>query len=855
MDNGFVNIDSISNSDSDDEDINYNDLKDEDVLNNSIDKNLNNKYIECEEQINYHLLHKLITDSKLNDDDIKELNQYMSNYNINNIPPIVKVQYLQKQFKNKGIGRHFTPSSLKSSSNDNVNSHKFLTTLSRNLRNLLIKDIYDDLDMVNSAPSILLNICKKHNIQCPFLEDYINNRDKYVELFQTKYNLSESEIKDRFIYLTFGSSNTLGIKKLETYKKEISHISNILKDLDEYKNYLDYAIYNANLKNKKNISGIFVSILVQDYENKILMIIKHYLEQHNFKIGTLEYDGLKILKSKSFNAEHITNIEQRISEKLSFNIKLKIKELNIDDEYINIFNELNDYYIVSNDKQARNIMLSLFHDKIRFTQPKLAYININNIWECKDRDAILSDLKYYINETNIYKKIKDGLASYSHNSAGCNSIASLWLNSLSYLSTKNKNFEEVLYHSTIGKICFQDGVYDFTKRTFTPWNFVSDVYSTVMIPLNFNDVMNSSDKDVFDVKNKLIDSCLEVNTQEYFLHRLSRAIAGFITDKRWCVWLGFRNSGKGVLQEMLINSFGKYIQDMNSSNLFIKSTSGDSAKAQSWIVPLKGARIVLSNEIASSEKHIVDGNMIKKLASGGDPITARQNNKDEQTFKTQLTYMLLCNDIPKVTPKDAFQNCELYSFPWEFKNKNDIEQNNNLKCNCNQQNKQCNCNMYDYKCNYKLADDSIKTGFCRNLTYIKAFIKLIIDSFVDEMPFNTTINDNSKDLLNEDSNEGAEFIKDYFRININNDKFKTKHSELVEEIKKMKLNLGVQLKLTQAKIIKILISHGVERVITENFNGYKYLRLESKSRGIEKDNFDSDSDSYSDSDVETYENS
>ena len=123
------------------------------------------------------------------------------------------------------------------------------------------------------------------------------------------------------------------------------------------------------------------------------------------------------------------------------------------------------------------------------------------------------------------------------------------------------------------------------------------------------------------------------------------------------------------------------------------------------------------------------------------------------------------------------------------------------------------------------------------------------------MPFNTTINDNSKDLLNEDSNEGAEFIKDYFRININNDKFKTKHSDLVEEIKKMKLNLGVQLKLTQAKIIKILISHGVERVITENFNGYKYLRLESKSRGIEKDNFDSDSDSYSDSDVETYENS
>ena len=853
MDIGFININ--DSSDSDEEDMN--DLKDDDVLNDyniKFDK-LNNNYITCEEQVNYHLLHKLITDSKLNEDDIKELNNYMSNYNINNIPPVIQVKYVQKQFDNKGIGRHFTPPSLKNTSNDNINSHKFLTTLSRNLRNLLIQEIYDDLDMVNSAPSILLNICKKHNINTPNLEDYVNNRDKYVDNLKNKYSLTDIDIKNRFIFVTFGSQNTMGIKKLETYKKEISFISNILKDLPEYKMYLDYAINNAKLKNKKNVSGIFISILVQDYENKILMLIKEYLETHNFKIGTLEYDGLKILKSNLFNNTHISNIEKLIYNKLSFNIKLKIKSLLIDEAYINIFKELNDYYIVSNDKQARNIMLSLFHDKIKFTQPKIAYININNIWECKDRDAILSDLKYYINETNIYKKIKDGIASYSHNSTGCNSIAALWLNSLSYLATKNKNFEEVLYHSTIGKICFNDGVYDFRKRIFTQWNFVSDIYSTIMIPINYSDVNNCNNTDILNVKNKLIDTCLEVNTQEYFLNRLSRSIAGFITDKKWCVWLGFRNSGKGVLQEMLINSFGKYIQDMNSSNLFIKSTSGDSAKAQSWIVPLKGARIVLSNEISSSDKHIVDGNMIKKLASGGDPITARQNNKDEQTFKTQLTYMLLCNDIPKITPKDAFQNCELYSFPWEFKNKSDIVSNNKLKCNCNEKSKQCNCNMYDYKCNYKLADDSIKTGFCRNPTYIKAFIKLIIDSFVDEMPFNNTINDNSKDLLNEDSNEGSEFIKDYFRININNDKFKTKHIDLVEEIKKMKLNLGVQLKLTQAKIIKILISHGVERIITDNFNGYKFLKLESTSRGIQEENSNSDSYSDSESDVETYENS
>ena len=34
---------------------------------------------------------------------------------------------------------------------------------------------------------------------------------------------------------------------------------------------------------------------------------------------------------------------------------------------------------------------------------------------------------------------------------------------------KNKNFNDLMYSSTIGKICFEDGVYDFRQGKFVLW--------------------------------------------------------------------------------------------------------------------------------------------------------------------------------------------------------------------------------------------------------------------------------------------------------------------------------------------------------------------------------------------------
>ena len=61
-------------------------------------------------------------------------------------------------------------------------------------------------------------------------------------------------------------------------------------------------------------------------------------------------------------------------------------------------------------------------------------------------------------------------------------------------------------------------------------------------------------------------------------------------------------------------------------------------------------RIIISNEIKQSVE--LDGNKIKKIASGGDTLIGRTHCKEEQEFITQFLPVVLCNDINKISPYD-----------------------------------------------------------------------------------------------------------------------------------------------------------------------------------------------------------
>jgi phage/plasmid-associated DNA primase len=69
---------------------------------------------------------------------------------------------------------------------------------------------------------------------------------------------------------------------------------------------------------------------------------------------------------------------------------------------------------------------------------------------------------------------------------------------------------------------------------------------------------------------------------------------------------------------------------------------------------LKIKRIIFSNEIKSTVE--INGNMIKKIASGGDTLIGRNHGSGEEEFNTHFLPVCFANDLPKIKPYDDAVN-------------------------------------------------------------------------------------------------------------------------------------------------------------------------------------------------------
>ena len=86
-----------------------------------------------------------------------------------------------------------------------------------------------DIDMVNSHPSILLNLCQKHNIKCNILKNYVENRNIILESFGN----DKKSVKELFLSIL-----NRGFKKNYSKISEINNYLNLLeKEILEIQKY------------------------------------------------------------------------------------------------------------------------------------------------------------------------------------------------------------------------------------------------------------------------------------------------------------------------------------------------------------------------------------------------------------------------------------------------------------------------------------------------------------------------------------------------------------------------------------------------------------------------------------------
>ena len=608
-----------------------------------------------------------------------------------------------------------------------------LQYLCKEYRKALVHQEYTDIDIKNAHPSLINQVFKKENIECKMLNEYVENRDKYLEVAN----------KTEWTALLNNRVPNESASDLEKeYWNDIISCATKLFDRPYYNTYLE----KGEKKNPTNKIGWAISQLATDKERETVSVAMEKLDSFGYELGTLIHDGFLVCDLNVKDGD-LREAEKYAEEKTGFSIELVKKSLT-DFNHEEVFGEeegeVDDEGGTGGDRESAEVFLKWMTDEgHRFVRSG------KDIW-------------WYRPEYGVYSQDMGELKMEGESdSKGLRSrIAECPLLDNEYRSmTKKQNdlkvqFLEMIPHdgklydrmfnSTLRKIAFQNGVYDFVKKELL--NFSSDYFFTFKAPVNLvlkgnetlrDEVYQKLFVDVFgdpiEERNGMLNFAVMERAHDkaqYYLKVLARAIAGEIYDKKFFVVAGEGNSGKGLNCDGLKGGFGDFVDNVNAE-CFGKNVGDDKAKARSWMVAIKNARIVFSNEVSMDA--LLDASVIKTFSSGGDVITGRQNHKDESSFRLQATGFFFVNDMPKIRGQDEATTNRLrfVETTYSYLMGENYEKRKNNKL-------------------VRKAEPYLKDTYIKQEAVLEAFVSLIVHNYETEEPV-------APACIMEDSKEWTDF--------------------------------------------------------------------------------------------------
>lgn len=382
-----------------------------------------------------------------------------------------------------------------------------------------------------------------------------------------------------------------------------------------------------------------------------------------------------------------------------------------------------DKIFVSSDKEAGDYLYDKLKDRLVYCC-KTLYFKNGNKW-INDEKEMKILLRDYVMCSNIYRaNDKNAVIPYSQNISNAKNAVEVIIG-IAYNNTDN-GFYDKFATSTKTKLCFNDGVLNLKTKKFTLWENIpanEEVFTTFTINRDYNEVRNDP-----MIKKVYEDVFVKIfgNDAKRALNMYARAMAGHVEDKAWGLFIGSRNCGKGVIENFFKQTFQNYISSINTEVFLCErvANGGDSAKKLSWMFALEFSRLTFTQESPAESANLkIDGNKIKKLASGGDTISARKNYQDERELKVQSTLMFNANDFLPITPMDTMETCVTFASTKQFKTQEFINSRRE------------NCALEQEISMYQIADPNIKL-MCSTKDWMDALVHLVMDYYVDKaVPF------------------------------------------------------------------------------------------------------------------------
>jgi hypothetical protein len=645
--------------------------------------------------------------------------------------------------------------------------NKGFTHLRRAIRNCLTRILYYDLDLVACHPSIFLSIFESlfpksfydNNNRTP-LHCYINDRETTLKSLRDHYGAhfdpdidKDDPAKELVNRLCNGGGVKTWLVEFDLKPPEKDHlfVTSLQKQMDWIYNWIqtnnkDFHTWVKNKKQDKsetNLKGSVLSFYGQEQETRIINFLVQKLWELNIFpknsiTGSYEYDGVKLHKEEIDAYGGIDNFITTINSFLPPYIIFKNKEIK---QYIDVSNIIpsdtnTDYIIepkadaieqikelggiileIGDDKKAGELLHNEFNSVVFYHNNEF-YLKERNVIRCVDEKFLFS----YImgnSELKLYNIVNNGKDFRTYSSKV--SCQRSMFESFKTMVIKNNTDDSLItttWKSNINYLFFTNGIYCFKTKTLYPFEQKPDVSSFVKINYDYTPERNieKQEKIKQDILLKLFSNKEEV---DYFLYTIQKALTGNVYDthgKDWVTILGPRDSGKSMIGLLFQNTFHQYFTSIDSSNFILKKSLGESARNLNFLALLQHSRIAFLSESKSTEK--IDGDMLKRVTSGGDPHTIRGIYKEERQIVSQAKLFFVVNKQLETDVPDVFETQIGFTLKNKFVAEIDVEKEKINKIG---------------QFTYYTKDENIK-WIINNQDYINSFLHLVLDVKPCEMP-------------------------------------------------------------------------------------------------------------------------
>jgi hypothetical protein len=224
---------------------------------------------------------------------------------------LLKITY-KKGKNSNGIGRWYA--------NDGIGIQPLCTCV----RHSICQDIWVDIDQVNSHPTILSQLMKKHDFTSPLLDECLKNREVFLDKVMKEEKCDRDDAKTLVIaVINGGTYKTPTLLKLANeLKPALKHINN----LPEYASISEFVM--KTYKADENIFGKIISRILQVVENDLLEFYVNFFNDKGLLVDnciSLIFDGFQLLKHEAITQELLDECVRAATDKIGFVVPLKIK--------------------------------------------------------------------------------------------------------------------------------------------------------------------------------------------------------------------------------------------------------------------------------------------------------------------------------------------------------------------------------------------------------------------------------------------------------------------------------------------------------------------------------------------------